>query len=72
MKLDPIIQELRTVRQEIEKECGGTADGYVERLRSVEKKHASSRLVRFGPKPLSGSIGRVAEADEPYGVRRKM
>ena len=69
MKQDTIIQELRTVRQEIEKECGGTADGYVERLRSVEKKHAS-RLVRFGPKPLSGSIGRVAEADEPYGVRR--
>ena len=66
MNEDTIIQELRTVRRKIEKGCGATADGYVEHVRSIEKQHAS-RLVKLGPKKISGATEHVAEKEQIYG-----
>lgn len=66
MKEDPIIQELRTVRRKIEKECGATADAYADHVRNIEKHHAS-RLVKLGPKTISGATEHVAEQEQIYG-----
>jgi hypothetical protein len=40
MKDDEIIAEVRRVRAQIFKECGGTLEGLYARLKRVQKRHA--------------------------------
>jgi hypothetical protein len=49
MKDDEIVSEVRRVRAEIFKECGGTLDGLYTRLKKSEKKH-KARLVSPPPR----------------------
>ena len=50
MSNDPIVEEVRKVRLEIERECGPSADAYFEHLKKVQEKW-KERLVRRQPQP---------------------
>ncbi len=51
MYQDPIVEELRQIRRQIEQECQNDADLYYAHLLEVQKLHAA-RLVCGAPKPL--------------------
>lgn len=46
---DPIIEEIRKVRREIEEECGNDSENYFNYLQNIQKKY--QKLVRRKPKP---------------------
>jgi hypothetical protein len=46
---DPIIDEIRKIRREIEAECGHDAENYFIYLQNIQKKYKN--LVRRAPKP---------------------
>ena len=50
MQKDPIIEEIRQFRHEIENECQNDPQKYYEHCMEIQKKY-SDRLVRFKPKP---------------------
>lgn len=50
MPRDPIVEEVREIRREIERECGSSADVYFEHLLQVQMKW-QDRLVRRQPQP---------------------
>jgi hypothetical protein len=50
MSQDPIIKELRKIRQEIEAESGNDLQKYYEHLKRFQRKY-QGRLVRRQPKP---------------------
>lgn len=50
MNNEPIIDEIRKIRNEIEAECQNDPQKYYEHLQEIQKKY-SSRLVSFRPKP---------------------
>jgi hypothetical protein len=49
MLYDPIVEEIRQIRQEIDDECNDF-EVYYAHLLEFQKTHAD-RLVRFSPKP---------------------
>jgi hypothetical protein len=51
MYQDPIVEELRKIRQQIEQECQNDADLYYAHLLEQQKPH-TARLVCRAPKPL--------------------
>lgn len=51
MTNDPIVQEVRRIRHEIEQECNHDPDRYYQHLKSLQKKYPG-RMIRRGPKPL--------------------
>ncbi len=51
MQKDPIVEEVRRIRHEIERECKGDPDRFFRHFLSLQKK-AGRRLVRRGPKLL--------------------
>jgi hypothetical protein len=65
---DPIVEEVRRVRREIEAECGNDAQKYFEHLAELQKKYAD-RLVCLGPKPAL-RVAAVAEGKVAYGTRK--
>ena len=65
MERDPIVDEVRRVRREIEAACGNDPQRYYEHLTELQKKYAD-RLVRLGPKPAL-AVPLVAEGKAPYG-----
>lgn len=48
---DPIVEEIRRYRRQIEEECGGDADAYYKHLLKVQEKY-KDRLVSLKPVPL--------------------
>ncbi len=50
MSRDPIIEEVRQIRQMIEAECEDDAQKYYEHIQQVQKKYRN-RLVQREPKP---------------------
>ena len=48
MKKDPIIEQVRDVRREIEKQCAHDPDAYVELLKKTQNRF-KSRLTRGKP-----------------------
>ena len=50
MSYDPIIDEIRKIRREIEAECQNDAGKYYEHLMDIQKKYGK-QLVRRGPRP---------------------
>ncbi len=46
---DPIIDEIRKIRRDIELECGNDAEKYFHYFQNVQKKYKN--LVRRSPKP---------------------
>ncbi len=50
MPNDPIVEEVREIRREIERECGTSADAYFEHLQQVQMRW-QERLVRRQPQP---------------------
>ena len=53
MVKDPIVEEVRAVRHEIEKEAGRDPDAYYQHLKTLEEKWRD-RLVRRKPQPPLG------------------
>ncbi len=53
MPEDPIVEEVRKVRREIEAECGGDAKIYYEHLMVLQEQWRG-RLVRRQPQPVFG------------------
>lgn len=54
---DPIVEEVRKVRREIEAKCHDDLDEYLRRLQEVQDRF-KDRLVRGKPKPaLQGKVG---------------
>lgn len=62
---DPIVEEVRKIRKEIESACDNDPVKYAEHLRQLELKHAD-RLVWFGPKAALHVLS-VAEDKATYG-----
>lgn len=51
MTVDPIVEQVRQTRRDIERECGDRA-GYLRLLREIERDVSTDRLVR--QRPASG------------------
>ena len=51
MQKDPIVEEIRRIRHEIERECKQNPDKLFQYFQASQKK-LSDRLVRREPKPL--------------------
>ena len=51
MLSDPIVDEVRRIRLDIEREYGGDLHAYCQHLRRIQKKFGD-RLVSGKPKPL--------------------
>ncbi len=49
MTNDPIIDEIRKIRRDIEAECGNDAEEYFNYFQNIQKKYKN--LVRRKPKP---------------------
>jgi len=49
---DPIVNEVREIRRQIERDCGGTAEGYYAYIRKVQET-MPDRLVRGEPKRIA-------------------
>jgi hypothetical protein len=47
---DPIVDEVRKVRKQLEKEYGSTMDSIFKRI-CEQQKQSKARLVKFSPKP---------------------
>ena len=62
MQKDPIVEEVRKVRREIEAECGNDGRKYYAHLIELQRKYAD-RLVKHGSMPALT----VAEKRAPYG-----
>ncbi|MCP4570497.1 MAG: hypothetical protein GY841_23180 [FCB group bacterium] len=61
---DPIIEEIRKIRHEIEAECGNDADKYFQHIQEIQKKH--KHLVRRQPKPrLQMKIPKLEDMTAP-------
>ncbi len=54
MTKNPILDELRKVREQLLADAGGTLDGLVDRLQSTEKQ---SDRPRFRPRRTNGCTG---------------
>ena len=65
MKDDPIVNEVRAVRREIERECGNAPSAYYKHLLVVQEKIADRIVVR---KPGEMTL---AEDGEHYGAYRR-
>ncbi|MBI2265029.1 MAG: hypothetical protein HYU64_07635 [Armatimonadetes bacterium] len=52
MTNDPIVQEVRKIRHEIEQECQQDPDKYYQHLKALQEKLAG-RLASHSPKPLA-------------------
>lgn len=48
---DPIVEEVRKIRLEIEQECGGTSEAYSAHLERIQEQW-KDRLVNRGPKEI--------------------
>ena len=60
---DPIVEEVRAVRQRIEEECGGNRERYYRRLRQVQERYID-RVVTLGPKRVDITLdGRPSEQE---------
>lgn len=59
MKADPIVEEVRAIRDQIERETQRDPELYYQRLRILQEKF-SGRLVCRQPKPLSLGKGERA------------
>jgi hypothetical protein len=68
MERDPIVEEVRRVRREIEAECGNDAQKYFEHLTELQKQY-TDRLVCLGPKSALRPCA-VAEGKAMYGTRK--
>ena len=51
MNEDPIVNEVRKIRRQIEQECGLDSKKYYQHLKTIQKKFAG-RLVCRQPNPL--------------------
>ena len=51
MPEDPIVQEVREVRHQIERECRHDPEKYYQHLKAIQEK-LGERLVRRQPNPL--------------------
>ena len=51
MKIDPIVQQVREIRHEIERECERDPAKYYQHLRTLQE-NLGARVVRREPKPL--------------------
>ena len=51
MSQDPIVEEVREIRHQIDKECGQDPEKYYQHFQKLQKK-LQKRLVRRMPKPL--------------------
>ena len=60
MLQDPIIKELRQVRQKIEEECQNDVQLYYEHIRKIQLKYRN-RLIRRKPKPAL-KLAKVSES----------
>lgn len=49
MTYDPIIEEIRKIRHQIEAECENDAEKYFKHLEKIQTEY--KQLVRRGPKP---------------------
>jgi hypothetical protein len=63
---DPIVDEVRRARLEIEKECGGDFDQIYERALEVQKKTTSKLVSRPDPAKIT-----MAEIDEAIAAHRR-
>jgi len=61
MKRDPIVEEVRRVRHQIEAECGNDPEAYARHLRQVQEGLGRS-LVRRRPQPALAVVG-AAQGD---------
>ena len=59
MKADPIVEEVRAIRHQLERETQLDAELYYQRLKTLQEKFAG-RLVRRQPKPLPPREGERA------------
>ncbi len=59
MKADPIVEEVRAIRHQLERETQQDAELYYQRLKTLQEKF-SGRLVCRQPKPLPPREGERA------------
>jgi hypothetical protein len=59
MKADPIVEQVRAIRHQLERETQRDPELYYQRLRTLQQKLAG-RLVCRQPKPLSTTEGERA------------
>lgn len=53
MRRDPIVEEVRRIRREIEAECQDDAQKFYEHLQELQERYGK-RLVRRAPRPSTG------------------
>lgn len=58
MKSDPIVDEVRRVRHDIERMCGSDRDAYYRHVRKIQKA-LSTRVVCRKPRRLTVSMKKV-------------
>ena len=63
---DPIVNEVRRTRLEIEKECGGDFDQIYERALKVQKNSTAKVVSRPDPAKIT-----MAEIDEEIAAHRR-
>jgi len=56
MKADPIVEQVREIRRQVERETQQDPELYYQHLRKVQERF-SGRLVCRQPKPLSIAVG---------------